>query len=238
VKKSLEKFKIYKNVFDEFTLQTLFKLASQDHFDDVVSPVMIGKESNVFLAEKKDGDYVIVKIYRLHSCNFNQMFSYIKSDPRFMNLKNQRRQVIFRWVQREFRNLMAARENINVPTPITFKNNVIVMESIGGDTPAPQLKDSDLIDAQDFADRVINGMFGLIKSGIVHADLSEFNILNLNEKPYFIDFSQATSLNDNYATQYLERDLKNIVKFFKKKKVELDQEKILSDMKKEIIKYL
>lgn len=236
MKKSLEKFKIYKNVFDNFTLRTLFKLNTENHFEDLLSPIMIGKESNVFLASTQTQDFVIVKIYRLHSCNFNKMYSYIKTDPRFQQLKNQRRQVIFKWVQREYRNLLLAREKISVPQPIAFMNNVIVMESIGDNVPAPQLKDKIPKNIKEFSDKVIESMVNLTKLGLVHGDLSEFNILNQNEKPVFIDFSQSTSTKDPNALEYLERDLKIIVKFFKKHKYELDGEKIFSNLKKEIIK--
>ena len=232
VKKSPQKFKIYKNVFDEFTLKTLFKLSSQGHFDDLLSPVMIGKESNIFLADTKDKEYVIVKIYRLHSCNFNKMYSYIQSDPRFVKLRNQRRLVIFNWVQREYRNLMIAREKILVPKPIAFLKNVLVMELIGGDKPALQLKDKIPKDLKRFADDILTSVKDLYELGIVHADLSEFNILNHNDKPYFIDFSQATSVKDQNAKEYFDRDLKNIVRFFKKLDLKLDFDKI----KKEIIK--
>lgn len=236
-KKSIDKFKIYKNVFDEFTLNNLFKLSSQGHFDELLTPVMIGKESNVFLAETKDNEYVIVKIYRLHSCNFNQMFSYIKSDPRFLNLKNQRRQVIFKWVQREFRNLMTAREKINVPMPIVFRSNIIVMESIGSNIPSPQLKDSIPENVNDFLDKIIDSVKKLIQVGLVHGDLSEFNILNHKQKPYFIDFSQSTSIKDYNASAYLRRDLNNIERFFKKLNYNMNTEEIFLALKKEIIKY-
>ncbi|NTV22773.1 MAG: serine protein kinase RIO [Nanoarchaeota archaeon] len=217
-----ERFKIYKNVFDEFTLQTLFKLSSEDHFDELLSPIMIGKEANIFLAETKDHSYVIVKIYRLASCNFNKMYSYIRSDPRFMSLKNRKRLVIFRWVQREYRNLLLARERLNVPTPIAFSNNVLVMESIGDDRPAPQLKDQTPKDIKGFASNILKQVEDLAELGLVHGDLSEFNILNQNEKPYFIDFSQGTSTQDPNAEEYLKRDLENLARFFRKHKFELD----------------
>jgi RIO kinase 1 len=236
VRKSRDAFKIYKNVFDEFTIKTLFKLSTQGHFEDLVTPVMIGKESNVFLAETKDKDYVIVKIYRLHSCNFNQMYSYIKSDPRFLNLKNQRRLVIFKWVQREYRNLLISREKINVPKPIAFLNNVIVMESIGGNKPASQLKDELPENIDNFASKCLEFVKNMVKIGLVHGDLSEFNILNHNDKPYFIDFSQGTSTKDSNALGYLERDLKNLARFFKKHKLEIDYNKEFELLKKEIIK--
>jgi RIO kinase 1 len=228
---SKEKFKIYKNVFDEFTLNSLFKLSSQEHFDELLIPIMIGKESNVFLADTKDDEYVIVKIYRLASCNFNKMYSYIKSDPRFMDIKNRRRLVIFRWVQREYRNLLLAREKINVPKPIAFSNNIIIMESIGGDTPSPQLKDLPPKKPTDFAAKTLNFVKELAKIGLIHGDLSEFNILNHNEKPYFIDFSQGTSIDDPNALEYLKRDLGNLARFFRKHNVTIDSEKEYNEIK-------
>ena len=67
-----EKFKTYKNVFDNFTDRNIFKLSSQGHFDQMESPLFIGKESNVFTA-LKDNKRIIVKIYRLETCDFNRM---------------------------------------------------------------------------------------------------------------------------------------------------------------------
>ena len=56
-----EKFKTKHNVFDDFTNRTIFKLISQGHFDGLESPIIIGKESNVFSAKKGDKN-IIVKI--------------------------------------------------------------------------------------------------------------------------------------------------------------------------------
>ena len=93
-KKSKEKFKVYKNVFDEFTLRTLFHLESKGHFlEEGLVPISIGKESNVFWGQGKAGE-VVLKIYRLETCDFNRLYDYIKYDPRFLKLKKQRRKVI------------------------------------------------------------------------------------------------------------------------------------------------
>ena len=137
-----EKFKTYKNVFDNFTDRNIFKLSSQGHFDQMGSPLFIGKESNVFTA-LKDNKQVIVKIYRLETCDFNRMYDYIKYDPRYLGLKKQRRKIIFAWTQREYRNLMKAREaGVRVPTPYTCLYNILVMELIGHDSASPMLKNS------------------------------------------------------------------------------------------------
>jgi len=211
-----EKFKTSHSVFDEFVNRTIFKLISQGHFDGLESPIFIGKEANIFSA-KKGKKSIIVKIYRLETCDFNKMYDYIKEDPRYVNLKGKRRKIIFSWVQREFRNLLIAREaNVRVPTPIAFMNNILVMEFIGEKEVAKQLKDKIPDDLKKFFDQIIGNMKKLYKAGLVHADLSQFNILNHKNKPVFIDFSQSSSIKTSTADEYLDRDIKNIVNFFNK----------------------
>lgn len=226
--KKREDFKTMHNVFDDFTNRNLFKLLSQGHFRGLESPISIGKESNVFSALTKDGSRVMVKIYRLETCDFNRMYDYIKGDTRYTSIKKSRRHIIFTWVQREYRNLLKAREaGVSVPTPLTFLFNILVLEFIG-DTGAiaPMLKDKKPKHPKDFFNKIIGNMRKLYKAGLVHADLSGFNILNYNEIPVFIDFSQTTSLQDSRAQEYLERDIRNICVFFRKLGLDANEKKI------------
>lgn len=227
-----EKFKTKHNVFDDFTNRTIFKLISERHFDGLESPISIGKESNVFSAKKNDKN-IVVKIYRVNSCDFNKMFDYIKSDPRYIGLRGKKRNIIFHWVQREYRNLLKARKaNVKVPTPIVFKNHVLVMEFIGnGNKTAPMLKDKIPENPKKFFDEIIKNIRKLYKAGLVHADLSAFNILNSDDKPVLIDFSQCTSLQDQRAEEYLSRDIRNIAVFFRKFNLKIDEEKIKKKIK-------
>ncbi len=236
-RKSREEWKIYNNVFDQFTTRLIHELSGKGYFKDLKSNLGLGKEANVFLADKDD-EYIIVKIYRLENANFNKMYSYINADPRFTGLENQRRKIIFTWAQREYRNLMVAREYIRVPLPIGVKNHVLMMESIGGLNPSPMLKDKFPEDPESFYKEVLVNVKGLLKAGLVHGDLSEFNILNHHEKPVFIDFSQGTSIKTFNAWELLERDLNNVNNYFSRKKVDVDKEKVISDFKKEFDKCL
>lgn len=224
---SKEKWKVYGNVFDEFTIKVIQKLMSQKIIEGIESPVKIGKEANVFTAHTATGEKRIVKIYRLESCNFNQMYSYIKSDPRFMDIKKQRRQVIFTWVKREFKNLTLMRKaGVRAPTPITHLFHVLVLEHIGDEEVAPQLKDYVPEDIEAYyEDLILNLRLMYKKAGIVHADLSEFNILTHNDLPVIIDVSQGTHIKDMSARGYLKRDLGNLKRFFKKYgfKVDIDE---------------
>lgn len=229
-KTAKEKFKTYGGVFDNFALRTLFKLSSQGYFDaiETLSPVSIGKESNVFSAKRKE-EKVIVKIYRLETCDFNRMYDYIKYDTRYVGLKQQRRKVIFSWVQREYRNLLKARQaGVRVPTPYTFLNNVLVEEFIGKEQPAPKLKDSIPKNPGKFFNDTISQIQKLYNAGLIHADLSHFNILNFDEKPVIIDLSTCTPVDNPMADEYLKRDIRNICNFFARYGLKVDQEKTAS----------
>lgn len=228
-----EKFKTMHNVFDEFTNRTLFKLISQGYFDGLESTIAVGKEANVFSALGSKGR-VMVKIYRLEACDFNKMYDYLKEDPRYVGLKGKKREIIFRWVQREYRNLLKAREaNVNVPTPLTFKNNVLVLEFIGkGDEIAPRLKDKKPKNPLKFFNEIIESLIKLYKADIIHSDLSAFNILNLDDLPVFIDFSQCITRKNSSAEEFLDRDIRNIAVFFRKLRLTIDEEKIKKKIKK------
>lgn len=128
---------------------------------------------------------------------------------------------------------MKAREaNVRVPMPITFLNNILVIEFIGKEDIAPKLKDSIPKNKKRFFNEIIENMRKLYKKGLVHADLSAFNILNFNEKPVFIDMSQATTIEDVRSREYLERDINNIVIFFNKLKLNVNKEKIWNSITK------
>jgi RIO kinase 1 len=215
--KMREKFKTHGDVFDNFTYRNLFVLAGKGYFDnETLSPISIGKEANIFLAQRGQ-ERIIIKIYRLETCDFGKMYSYIRPDPRFAYLKGKRRDVIFAWCQREYRNLMAAREaGLKVPVPITFMKNILVMEMIGDEGPSPKVKDLPPKDIEGFRKLVLEGIEKFKKAGYAHGDLSGFNILNYNEKPVFIDFSQAMPLKAPNTDEMLARDLKNVNDFFDK----------------------
>jgi len=230
-KTTREKFKTFGNVFDNFTIRNLFELSSRGFFEEgSLSPISIGKESNVFSAKGKDGK-VVLKVYRLETCDFNQMYKYIRNDPRFLGLKKQRRKIIFAWAQREYRNLFRAREaDVKVPKPITFLSNILVMEFIGNNEAAPKLKDSTPADLKKCYNKIKKYIRNFYKAGFVHGELSEFNILNLNDDPVFIDLSHSIPVKSPGASELVERNVKNICRFFMKHRVKLDYKKELKEI--------
>ena len=221
-----ERFKTLKGVFDEFTHRNLFTLQSKGVFDELVIPLKVGKESNVFIA-KKGNNKVIVKIYRVQNADFKRMFEYIRKDPRYQYLNNKRREIIFSWTQREYKNLLRAEKaGVRVPKPLSWKYNILVEEFIGNGEPALPLKDSLPNYPYQFFDDIVVEMRKMYQAGLIHGDLSAFNILNHNDKPVLIDFSQATMVKTPNSDELLRRDIKNILQFFKKLNVNEDFEKI------------
>ncbi len=217
-----ERFKTLQGVFDEFTNRTLFELQSRGIFDEVVSPFKVGKESNVFLGVKGK-EKVIIKIYRVQNCDFKRMYGYIGQDPRYEFLKKHRRDIIFAWTQREYKNLLRAEEaHVLAPKALGWKAHILVETMIGGQQPALTLKDGYPKNPEKFFTLVVEEMRKLYQARLIHGDLSAFNILNWREQPYLIDFSQATLIKAPNSQELLERDIKNIRQFFAKLQVEAD----------------
>ncbi len=215
--KNKEEWKVYGNVFSKHSLDLLFQMSTQGYFEELGSTISVGKEANIFTASTKDERRIIIKIYRLENCNFNKMYDYLVQDPRYTDLKRRSRMIVFAWAQREYRNLFIAREVIKVPKPIAFKDNIILMEFIGDNEFASrELKDSPPKDPKKFFKKVIDNMHKLFKKGLIHGDLSSFNILNHDEEPVFIDFSQGTITTASNAQELILRDVKNVCHHFRK----------------------
>lgn len=217
-KSTREAFKTRNDVFDEHTNRNLFVLASKGFFEEnTLSPISMGKEANIFYAKRKDGSKLILKIYRVNTCDFTRMFDLLRRDPRFPKLNKNRRKIVSAWASREYKNLHRARDaGVLVPAPYVLKENILLMEFIGDANPASKLKDLEPDNKKEFMEKAITNMKKLYKAKLVHGDLSPFNILNWNDCPYFIDFSQCIELGTSFAEEMLERDIKNMTKYFRK----------------------
>ena len=130
-------------VFDKTTLLKIGDLISNNVIDHFDFPISTGKEAVVFRAVLKNDEYVAIKIYRTSNLAFKHIAKYINGDPRF-NLKNKsRRDILYEWAKKEYKNLEKMGEiNVLAPRPIKKVNNILIMQYIGdSDQPAPLLKD-------------------------------------------------------------------------------------------------
>lgn len=229
-RKSDEDRKTLDEVFDKPTLLVLYKFISNGHLDTLDYPVSTGKEANVFHGRTPQGESVAVKIFRTNTATFRSFMTYIQGDPRFGHVKPNRRDIVYVWAQKEFKNLQRYFEaGVRVPNPIAWRENVLLMEFIGEEgTPAPRAKDAPFDDpAKAYEALCKQYKLGVEAGGLVHGDFSEFNILNLHGEPVIIDVAQAVLSKHPMARDLLLRDAKNIAAYFKKQGVKTSPEETL-----------
>ncbi len=216
--------KILDEVFDERTLKALHKLMNSGVLQTLDFPVATGKEATVFVGLTKRADEVAVKVYRVGNATFNSIRRYIQDDPRFKSVGRDRRSVIFAWAIKEYKNLLRMHEaGVAVPSPIAHLENVLVMEylSVGdGHDPAPSLKSARGFDAGAVYEALRRDVRRMVAKGrLVHGDLSEYNVLLTEARPFIIDVGQAVVLDHPRAREFLRRDALNLARFFGRLKV-------------------
>lgn len=220
-------------VFDRKTLMTIYDFMTGGFIDAVHYPISTGKEGNVFYVTDEDGDEFALKIFRTSTSTFKRVTKYIEGDPRFKGVAGNRWKMIYAWVNKEYRNLQRYSEaGIPVPEPVTFDKNCLLMEFIGDENgPAPQLKDVQLDDPTETYDEVLSFIIdGWKDAHLVHGDLSEYNVLMQDGQPILIDCGQAMTRDYFNAKDLLERDIKNVNRFFKSRDADIiDIETIIEE---------
>ncbi|MEM1982636.1 MAG: serine protein kinase RIO [Sulfolobales archaeon] len=180
-----------------------------------------GKESRVYWGKSFNDDDLAVKIYLTSSAEFRKgMIKYLMGDPRFKNVPKSTRKLISTWARKEFKNLKLMHEvGASVPEPIAQHENVLVMKFIGdGGVRAPLLKEVELelSEYEEIFYRVINDVKRIYRfAGLVHGDLSEYNIMVYRGIPYIIDVSQSIKISHPNAYDLLMRDVSNLINFFR-----------------------
>ncbi|KAF1316811.1 Atypical/rio protein kinase, partial [Globisporangium splendens] len=222
-----EKHATRNGVLDERTERILQKMINRAELDEVHGCIQTGKEAHVYHAVGTDQDTMrerqfAVKVFKTTLNEFSNRGEYVTGDRRFdlhYEKKSMRRQMQV-WTEKEFRNLCRAAKHIRAPQPFVFKEHVLVMDFIGENGwPAPTLKDADLTEAQlghAYAD-ILQAVRTLYQEAhLVHADLSEYNILFYKQRCWIIDFGQATDRTHQDCEEYLKRDLFNVHRFFQR----------------------
>lgn len=233
--KDSEDLEVEGNVFDVPTLKALYKLVNDGHIEAIGGPVSTGKEANVFEGLGRGGKEVAIKIYRITTSNFRKMNDYLEGDPRFKGIKDTKKEIVIAWTKKESANLeRASKAGVRVPKPIASERNILVMEFIGNEGKhAPRLKDVNIENPQTAYEGVSEYMKRLYRSGLIHGDLSEYNILVHEGELVFIDMGQAVTVHHPNSDEFLKRDCENIARFFSSKGVDVTGEDLLEFVKEE-----
>jgi len=102
---------------------------------------------------------------------------------------------------------------VSVPRPVACSRHALAMEFVSG----PQLNRITLSDPVDGLEMILGEVAAALRLGIIHADLSEFNIIVSQSGPKIFDWPQAVDVNHPHAEELLERDVGNILRFFERK---------------------
>lgn len=226
--------RIFAKVFDQRTISAVHKLAMRGLFKTLEFVVSTGKEAHVFRAVDSAGNFRAVKIYKIETSAFRHMGEYITGDERFKKIGREKQDVVYAWTRKEFKNLERASEaGVRVPMPMGFRDNVLVMEFIGREgVAAKTLKDAGFQDMEKLYQTVVDWVARLyFGAGLVHADMSEYNILVNGEEAVLIDMGQAVLLTHPKAREFFERDVGNIAEYFAKAGLKTDFGRVYGDIK-------
>lgn len=206
----------------------LIPLIDQGVVEQVLRPLMSGKEAQVYLV-LSDGEERVAKVYKdathrsfKHRADYTEgRRSRNSRDQRAINKgsKHGKAQEEDAWRSAEvdmIYRLSAA--GVRVPKPYHFLDGVLVMELVkdADGNPAPRLGEvaMDPATAQRTFDHLIREVVKMLCAGVVHGDLSDFNVLMSADGPVIIDFPQSLDAAGNQnAREILLRDVANLNHF-------------------------
>ena len=197
--------------------------------DGVIRQLMSGKEAMVFVVVCGD-EIRCAKVYKeANKRSFRQAVDYTEG----RKTKNSRRARAIEkgtrygrkvqeesWQSAEVDALYRlAAAGVRVPKPYNFHEGVLLMELVtdADGNPAPRLNDVEFTaeDARTLHRTLMMQVVRMLCAGIVHGDLSEFNVLLGSDGPVIIDLPQAVdAAGNNHAASMLERDVGNLKNYF------------------------
>lgn len=211
------------------TPKRLEPLLEDGLIDEVIRPLMSGKEAAVYVV-RCGSELRCAKVYKeankrgfRHAAEYQEGRKTRNSrDARAMakGSKYGRKEQEESWQNAEVAALFQlAAAGVRVPKPYDFLDGVLLMELVGDGEGgvAPRLNDVDLhpADAREFHGFMIREIVKMLCAGLVHGDLSEFNVLLGPEGPVIIDLPQAVdAAANNHAFSMLERDVGNMAEYF------------------------
>ncbi|XP_028450209.1 serine/threonine-protein kinase RIO1 [Perca flavescens] len=208
-------------VLDPRTRMILFKMLSRGVICEINGCISTGKEANVYHAGTAAGDSRAIKIYKTSILLFKDRDKYVSGEFRFRHgyCKGNPRKMVRTWAEKEMRNLIRLQTaGIPSPEPLLLRSHVLLMSFIGKDNmPAPLLKNASLSEskARELYLQVLQNMRRMFQEArLVHADLSEFNMLYHNGDAYIIDVSQSVEHDHPHALEFLRKDCSNVNEFF------------------------
>jgi RIO kinase 2 len=196
--------------YDCLAINTLVKAGVIESFGQTLG---VGKEADVYDALSPDGKRIAVKFHRLGRISFRQTRrkrGYAREHSTWLFQSHLAAEKEFQAMQLVYKN------GVSVPEPISQNRHVIAMGMIEG---AELSKYKEILKPEKILKEILrNVRKAYLKAHVIHADLSEYNIiLKPDGHILIIDWPQYVMTNHANAEDLLERDLKNILTFFNRK---------------------
>ncbi|KAL6909145.1 RIO1 family domain-containing protein [Trichoderma evansii] len=224
-------------VLDQRTRMILLQMINRGVVSEVHGAISTGKEANVYDAVLHDDEtgaatQRAIKVYKTAILVFKDRERYITGEHRFKGGfdKGNNRKMVKLWAEKEYRNLRRIYSaGIPCPEPLALKLHVLVMGFLGDRKgwAYPRLRDANLKgdDVDQQWQNLYVQLLGIMRRmyqicRLVHADLSEYNILYHNGKLYIIDVSQSVEPDHPRSLEFLRMDIKNVGDFFRRKGVD------------------
>jgi RIO kinase 1 len=204
-------------------------LVDEGLVDEVLRSLKSGKEADVFVV--RCGDEIrCAKVYKeATKRNFRNNVQYqegrnVRGSRRARAMEKGsrygRKEAEEAWLSAEVDALYRlAAAGVTVPQPLGFFDGVLLMELVADENgnAAPRLGDVELSadTAREFHGVMINEIVQMLCAGLVHGDLSEYNVLISPDGPVIIDLPQAVNAaGNNNAFSMLARDVENMANYF------------------------
>jgi RIO kinase 1 len=197
--------------------------------DEVVSRLMSGKEADVFVVQSK-GSLCCAKVYKDAKLrSFSQLAQYQEgrksrnsrqSRAMHKNTKYGRKESEEAWKNAEVDALRKLSDaGVRVPKVYDYADGILLMEYIadGDGGAAPRLNDIILtaVKAREYHREMLDNIVMMLCAGVIHGDLSEYNVLVGCDGLVIIDLPQAVNAaGNNNARRMLERDVENVTAYF------------------------
>lgn len=192
---------------------------------EVVGLISAGKEADVYLG-RYGGAPLAIKVYRLYRT------SHRGGGPIKLDALGWRAAHEFEITRQAWKG------GARVPAPARRVENMFSMRYLGDeDGPAPRLHDVELDDPPAFLEAVLQGVESLARAGVVHGDLSAFNILVHRGEPWWIDFSEGLRVDRvgtsswirlTEATEALRRGMRALAGYFGRYGLTIDAEPFIA----------
>lgn len=231
-------------VLDPRTRMILLQMINRGVLSEINGCLSTGKEANVYHAVSTKesvsdhGEQMTItvqraiKVYKTSILVFKDRDRYMAGEFRFRQgyNKSSNRAMVKVWAEKEMRNLKRLwAAGLPCPEPLHLRLHVLVMGFIGDykGWPARRLRDVEFEgpDAESRWRMLYLQLLGYMRvmyqtCRLVHADLSEYNLLYHDEKLWIIDVSQSVEHDHPRSLEFLRMDIKNVSQFFEKKAVD------------------